>query len=49
MNIEQSLQFIKAYLDQSLKAGVCNNMETANQLLKAYSIIFEKLKDENKQ
>jgi len=49
MTTEQAIQFIKAYLDQSLKAGSCPNMETANQLLKAYSTIFEKLKDDKSE
>jgi hypothetical protein len=39
MNKEQALNIIKQTLDQAIKSGVIPNLETAQQILQAFSII----------
>ena len=39
MNKEQALQVIKQTLDEAIRKGVFPNLETAQQILQAFSII----------
>jgi hypothetical protein len=48
MNKEQALQFLKNFIDASIKLGVCGNMESAQNIIIAFKTIVESLKDDNK-
>jgi hypothetical protein len=41
MNKEQALNIIKQTLDQAIKSGVIPNLETAQQILQAFSLIVK--------
>lgn len=45
MNKEQALQFIKNFIDASLKMGVCPNMESAQNIILAFKTIVDNLKN----
>jgi hypothetical protein len=47
---EQSLQIIKAALDESVKKGVFSNIETVQQVIMAFGLIHTELtKKDDKQ
>lgn len=46
MNEQQALNVIKQVLDQAMKAGVCNSVETAGILAQAWKVISSKLTEE---
>jgi hypothetical protein len=46
MNKEQALQFLKNFIDASLKTGVCQNLETAQNLIMAFKVVVDNLKKE---
>lgn len=39
MNEQQALSIIKQFLDNALKLGVCNTLESANALAQAFHIV----------
>ena len=45
MNKEQALQFLKNFIDASLKTGVCQNLETAQNIIQAFKTIVDSLKN----
>jgi hypothetical protein len=45
MKIEEATQTIKNALDAALKAGICPNLETAQILTVAWSIIVKNLQN----
>lgn len=45
MNKEQALQFIKNFIDASLKTGVCHNIESAQNIILAFKTIVESIKN----
>jgi len=45
MNKEQAIQFIKNFIDASLKTGVCQNLETAQNIIQAFKVILDNLKN----
>jgi hypothetical protein len=47
MNEEESIKLIKQVLDESLKAGIIHNIETAAQVNGAWHLIIESLKLRN--
>ena len=48
MNNEQALQFLKNFIDASIKMGVCQNLETAQNIIIAFKTIVESLKNDSK-
>ena len=47
MKIEEATQTVKNALDAALKAGICPNLETAQILTVAWSIIVKNLSNGN--
>jgi hypothetical protein len=47
MNEDESIKLIKQVLDESLKAGIIHNIETAAQVNAAWHLIIESLKLKN--
>jgi len=47
MKIEEATQTIKNALDAALKAGICPNLETAQVMTVAWSIIVKNLSNGN--
>lgn len=44
MNTNQALQFIKNFIDASIKIGVCPNMESAQNIIMAFQVIANTIK-----
>ena len=47
MNEEQALAVIKQTIDEAIKKGVIQNMETAQQIIIAFGLIANKIKNWN--
>lgn len=47
MNQEEAVKLIKQVLDESLKAGIIHNIETASQVNGAWHLILELIKLNN--
>ena len=45
MNKQQALQFIKNFIDASIKMGVCPNIETAQNIITAFQVIANTIKN----
>lgn len=45
MNKQKALELIKTVIDQSIKGGLIQNLETTQSIAQAFSIIYEALQD----
>lgn len=45
MNEQQALGIIKQFLDNGLKLGVCNTLESANALAQAFHVLTQSIKE----
>jgi hypothetical protein len=48
MELQQSLGIIKEALDESIRVGVCKNIEHASALIQAWQVLIKSLNDSQK-